>query len=321
MASNYQEAQRRKSIEKIQKSKLFENEKAGKHFRGIPRDFVLQDELKNIFEPVRNDVVQYFKQNKISWWGGSKPTGHVLSSQVACVNHLYAIRNDKKAVLQLLSNISTDFIDVLLIESDSHLPAFIQFESVSDGSYLNEGVSTRGTLCTSIDALIYALHRDGSKWIIPIEWKYTEYYNNQNKALEGYNANPQNYKGKVRLERYTALINNSPQLSCSDHKCYYYEPFYQLMRQTLWAEQMIQNKDKERMKADNFLHVHVIPSENNDLLGKIYKCSGQDMETTWVSHLKDTSKYAIVSPEKLLSNCLNDSKYNKLKEYLSERYW
>jgi hypothetical protein len=42
------------------------------------------------------------------------------------------------------------------------------------------------------------------------------------------------------------------------------------MRQTLWAEQMIAHKDSETIKADHYIHVHVIPQENNELLDKIY---------------------------------------------------
>ena len=55
------------------------------------RDFVLLNGEKNIFKPIRKEVIEYFSKNKISWWGGSKPTGHVLSSQIACVNHLESL--------------------------------------------------------------------------------------------------------------------------------------------------------------------------------------------------------------------------------------
>lgn len=321
MKSAYQENERYNSINLIKNSLLFDGEKAGKIFMRDKRDFVLMDGLKNIFEPVRKDVVDYFSKNNVAWWGGRKPTGHVLSSQIACVNHLFLIRNDKNAVLEVIKTFSTDFINVLEITTDKFSTGYIQFEAVSDNDYLNEGQPTRGNNCTSIDALVYAQHKNGSKWLIPIEWKYTEHYDNQNKAIEGYRADPINCKGEVRKKRYTTLINNSNQLKNSDHSCYYYEPFYQLMRQTLWAEQMIKNKDKETLKVDNYIHIHVIPNENKELLGKIYKCSGKDMETTWRSHLKDQAKYLIISPEKLLSNYLNKSKYEELKKYLTERYW
>lgn len=321
MASVYQELQRKKAINLIKSGNpIFYGSQAGKYFMGKPRDFVLIENLKNIFAPIRTEVVEYFKENKISWWGGKKPTGHTLSSQIACVNHLFLIRNDKDAVLSILRNISPDFTDVLSIITDDYKPAYIQFESVSDNDNLNEKATNRGSNCTSIDALIYAVHNDSSKWLIPIEWKYTEFYNNQNKAIEGCQKDPVNCKGEVRKERYTQLINNSKQLKSTDRSCYYFEPFYQLMRQTLWAEQIIKNKQNEKLKATNFLHVHVIPSENSDLLEKEYKCSNKGMETTWRNHLIDQLKYSIITPERLLTG-INNKTYKNLLDYLRIRYW
>lgn len=320
MPSKYQESERTKAENLIKiGSPVFYGGKTGKYFMTKNRDFVLQDNLKNIFSPICKDVIEYFKNNSVAWWGGKNPTGHVLSSQIACVNHLFQIRNDKSAVLAILKNITDDFIDVFPINTDKYLPAFIQFESVSDNDYLNEGKPTRGNNCTSIDALIYAKHKDGTKWIIPIEWKYTEFYSNQNKAIEGFKADPINCKGEVRKKRYTDLIKHSSQLKSTDHYSYYFEPFYQLMRQTLWAEQMIKNNKTEKIKAENYVHVHVIPSENKDLLNKLYKCSSLEMEKTWRKHLKDQSKYLIITPKRLL-NGIDSKKYADLIKYLETRY-
>ncbi|MFA5227617.1 MAG: hypothetical protein WC396_08395 [Bacteroidales bacterium] len=320
MALNYKETERTKAEDLIKNGNpVFYGDKANKYFRAKNRAFVLQDSKNNIFAPVYKEVIDYFKNNKISWWGGKNPTGHVLSSQIACVNHLFQIRNDKSAVLTILKNISNDFIDIFLIDTDKFFPAYIQFEAVSDKDYLNEGGPTRGNNCTSIDALIYAKHKDGSKWLIPIEWKYTEYYYNQNKAIEGFKTDPLNCKGEVRKKRYTELINNANQLKNTDHLSLYFEPFYQLMRQTLWAEQMIKNKNQERLKADNFIHLHVIPENNGDLLKKVYKCSDFDMENTWRNQLMDQSKYRIISPELFLKG-INPQKYKDLLDYLKTRY-
>ncbi|KAA6317049.1 hypothetical protein EZS27_032736 [termite gut metagenome] len=209
MKSIYQETQRKKAINLIKNSSVFYGEKAGKLFRKKERDFVLMNGQNNLFEPIKEDVRCYFCKNKISWWGGNQPTGHVLSSQIACLNYLFSLRKDKIAVLKIAKTISSDFINVLIINTDKFSSGYIQFEAVSDKDYLNEGQSTRGNNCTSIDALIFALHKDGTKWLIPIEWKYTEYYANQNKSIEGYKKDPINCKGEERKKRYTDLINNS----------------------------------------------------------------------------------------------------------------
>lgn len=321
MKSTYKEKQRLKAVKLISnRSEVFYGGKGGKYFMRSNRDFVLTEFEKNFFQPIKDEAIEYFNLNGISWWGGKNPTGHTLSSQIACINHLFAIREDKQAVLSLLKNVSDDFIDVLEITSDKHKPAYIQFEAVSDKDHLNEEQTNRGSHCTSIDALILAKNKNGEKWLIPIEWKYTEHYHNQNKAIEGAKKDPINCKGEVRKKRYTPIINQSKQLKSENHYCYYFEPFYQLMRQTLWAEQMINNKEIETIKADNYLHLHIIPKENEDLLQKKYKCSNSNMEDTWRNHLNDNAKYKIISPEEFLQN-IDRGKYKTLIEYLKTRYW
>lgn len=259
----------------------------------------------------REFICNYFDMNKIAWWGG-KLTNHTLSSQVSCLNHLSPIREDKDTALSLIKKICPDIIDVQLITNDKYMPAYIQFEAVSDVDYLNEKYSTRGSNCTSIDALIYGLHQDGRKILFPIEWKYVEAYGNEDKASGD--------KGAVRKARYTNLIHQSTQLKVDFNDIYYYEPFYQLMRQTLWAEQMIENKNIETIKADDYIHIHVIPTENRELLNKTYPCSGKRMEETWRDCLNHQSKYIIISPEDLLTPVI-DEKYSDLLKYLKKKYW
>lgn len=322
MPSKYQQRERNKAISLIQsKNMVFEGTNGRKFYRDDYRDFILIDNLKNLFSPIRNEVISYFSQNDISWWGGKRPTGHILSSQIACLNHLFLIRDDFNAVSSLLKIINPDLVEPIIINTDKYSPAYIQFEAVSDKDHLNEVNSTRGSNCTSIDAVIFARHKNGNNWLIPIEWKYTESYNNQNKALEGLYIDPVNCKGKVRQNRYNNLILSSYQLKSSNIDCFYYEPFYQLMRQTLWAEQMIRFKNQETLKSDDYLHVHIIPPKNTDLLDKIYKCSGMGMEQTWRSLLKDRSKYMIISPQKIMSGLSSNVKYQPLIDYLKIRYW
>ena len=331
--SKYQEKERAKAIELIKNSELFENCKAGGKFMGKERNFVLLNENYNLFNPIREEVKTYFKENDISWWGGQKPTPHTLSSQMACLNHLYPIRKDKNEVLKIAQIICADIVDVLKIETDKFLPAYIAFEAVSSNDYLNECEEgqkpTRGSHCTSIDALIYAKHKNGKNYLLPIEWKYTEHYNNTDKSDEDRKGEPKgtNGKGQERLDRYVNdnpyLIPNSEQLKkYNDYKSsvYFFEPFYQLMRQTLWAEQMIAHRNSEKISAEDFIHTHIIPQENNDLLNKKYPCSGKDMKTTWVKNLHDESKYKIISPKDLLAN-IDLNKYADLKSYLEKRYW
>lgn len=79
------------------------------------------------------------------------------------------------------------------------------------------------------------------------------------------------------------------------------------------------NQNMGRIKADNYLHVHVIPSDNDELLLKKYKVSGKGMEESWREMLIDQSKYVIIDPKKLMSPIA--SKYPDLYQYLGTRYW
>lgn len=58
-------------------------------------------------------------------------TGHILSSQMACLNHLFALRKNPDAVLAVLNGVRNEFTEVLPITSDKD-NGYIAFEVVSD---------------------------------------------------------------------------------------------------------------------------------------------------------------------------------------------
>ena len=321
--SKYKKSQYTRQEKLIESSDIFSGGKGNGYFRGKSRAFVLQDGRNNLYEPIREGVIRYFKENNISWWGGKVP-GHTLSSQIACLNHLFAIRGDREAVLAMLNGVRDEFEDVLPIGCDAE-PRYIAFEVVSSEDHLNEKSSTRGSNCTSVDALIYAKHRgDHKMWLIPIEWKYTEHYYNSDKSNEERREEPKgsNGRGRERVGRYSALIEESPQLKsldCYYGSIYYQEPFYQLMRQTLWAENIIKHADEETLKAEEYLHIHVIPKDNKGLLDKKYRVSGKGMEESWRAMLTDQGRYLIVDPRELFAPIAE--RYAELASYLEKRYW
>jgi hypothetical protein len=277
--------------------------------------YMLRDGVNSLYEPYRQKMLDYLWKNGIAWWGGSVPTTNPLSSQVACLNHLFPFREDAEAALAIARKISPDIVRVLPIETDCFMPAFIQFEAVSQADHLNEGCKTRGSNCTSMDALIYAQRADGQKLLLTIEWKYTEVYGNDDKG-EGPG-------GQTRKNRYDGLISQSKQLLPVNTKVsnvYYFEPFYQLMRQTLWAEQMVEHRAEETLKADDFIHVHVVPCGNDELLRRNFPCSHKMLESTWRGQLRDQTKYWLICPEYLLSQ-IDGPKYGDVFQYLQTRYW
>lgn len=337
----FYEAEKARQTSLIKEGLFGSSENGNGNFKGKAYPFVLQQKnsvFTNLYEPIRSQAMSYFGENKINWWAGKLPTGHILSSQIACVNHLLALRKNSRAVLALINGVCNQFKEVLPIPCDTD-ESYIAFEAVSKVDHLNEEGPTRGSNCTSVDALVYAVDNNGEKWIIPIEWKYTESYddcNSADKSNEGITykkeTDPKKKpKGEVRLERYSKLIEHSDQLRSIpafvnadtyqlQGSIYFFEPFYQLMRQTLWAEQMIEHKETEDIKADHYMHLHIIPKLDSDLLDKKYRTSkGNNMEDTWRACIVDQSKYVIVDPRQFMSPVKD--MYPELWDYLSKRYF
>ena len=316
---SYKEKQYQRQERLIEEGAIFNGVEGGGYFKGKPRPFVLQTAEANLYAPIRRKIADYLRDNKISWWGGDRPSGHTLSSQIACLNHLAPVMHDADAALALINGIRPEFTEVLPVCCDK-TPAYIGFEVVSREDHLNEQTTSRGANCTSVDALLMARHQSGKIYLIPIEWKYTESYPALDKSTEG----AMKSKGLERQRRYNRLIDESLQLVSLENyegSIYYQEPFYQLMRQTLWAEQVVRHKSTECLQADDYWHIHVIPNDNDALLKRTYKVSGKGMEETWRSMLNDQSKYTVVDPATLFAPLAEMPAYRPLMEYLKARYW
>ena len=92
------------------------------------------------------------------------------------------------------------------------------------------------------------------------------------------------------------------------------------MRQTLWAEQIIENKETEFLKADDFVHIHVIPEENVQLLHRKYRYSGKGLEDSWRAQIIHQQKYKWVKPIEIVRLISKSNKYAEMTEYLKTRY-
>jgi hypothetical protein len=224
---SYREDQRKKAIQ--YRNSLF-RDPGGGVFRGSERDFILKDASLNLWSGIREDAKHYFKQNGIPWWKGSSddPTGHLLSSQIACLNNLYYVRQRKDVATILLQRVNPDIVEALIVDD-----GFVEFEYIGKKQYLKEKSFTRGANCTSIDAVMLGVTSNGKRILFLIEWKYTELYPCENKYVQ------------ERATVYDSLITRSdgPFVIGADPKSFYYEPFYQMMRQTLLGWLFGQNKD------------------------------------------------------------------------------
>lgn len=320
--ANYKETQCNKQINLIKDSDLFEKAESGGEFRGESRNFVLQDGSYNLYKDIRKDAIDYYKNNDIKWWCLNKDAcGHILSSQVACLNHLFPLRKDPE-ILKTIINTATgrEFEEILPIpkERDNGEEHYIAFEVVSFHDNLNEKSLSRGANNTSIDALMIAKDKNQEVWIIPIEWKYTEPFSKKDMSNDDRQGEPKgsNGRGEKRMNRYDSLIRESTQLNHKQLESYqgspyYQESFYQLMRQTLWAEQVIKKESAKWHNAKKFFHINIIPDGN----------PSKEVISKWKDYLTNQDLYTIIDPKKFLEPIKDKDKYNKLYDYLKKRYW
>ncbi|MCF0218278.1 MAG: hypothetical protein HUK14_00715 [Muribaculaceae bacterium] len=352
--NSYVETERKKQV------KFFEGKSiaTGGWFKDDYHEYCVLNPQDNIFsQKIAEDILKYFGNEKISFWSGNTIPNHMLSSQVSCLNHLFPIRKNHDLVLALAKKLLENTIyagrvkDVLEVNCEKEKykvedTGYIAFEVVSSHNLLNEGRPNRGANCTSIDAVILIETTDYKRVLLPIEWKYTEHYNNTDKSIEN---DPDKFsvpesKGRTRLERYDKLIANSvflnsrlvgnndraPYESPSSYRrtLFFIEPFYQLMRQTLWAEAMINAHGKEWCgKVDDYMHIHVIPAGNNELLNKKYVYSKEKgLKHTWTKEClsnKGKERYMLVNPSNIvdaIEAANKDGKNEELVKYLRTRY-
>ena len=311
MMKTYIEQQRKKAV--TFRDDLFKD-LGGGMFKKTERDFVLKDPALNVWAGVREDAIDYFRRHDIPFWDGvTEPTGHILSSQIACINHLYFIRQRQDVATAILKGIDRDVRSALVLGNGGE-NGYVDFEVVGAKNYLGEKLHTRGANSTSIDALMLGELDNGLRKLYFIEWKYVESYGRTSKASGD--------SGRTRIKIYSPLLNKpgSP-IKEVDIEGLFTEPYYQLMRQTLLAHEMIKAKE---YGAELYLHLHVIPKENKELKevntasGKL---KGENLEETWKNVLRSPELYKAVDPEELLKPAHNCSDVISALMYLARRYW
>ena len=296
---------------------VFEDAKGCGVFDNNMYPYVLQEKdcPKNLFKKIRGSVEKYFVDNDIVLWhtkkGQNMPTGHLLSSQIHCLNHLFAIRADHDAVLKIIQTILPDISEIEVSPIDEkhcimekypyETPSYITFEfTYNNKELLHERCNQRGANCTSVDAFVYAVDKEGNRVLIAIEWKYTEAY----KKTDDKKADDSTID-----KRYRDLAARKNSNLGGWKELYNWDPQYELARQTLLMEQIVDNKP---FKADDYRHIVVCPKNNAEMM---------DDAITFKESLKDPSKFKIIDPQDLLSPLKGNDDYKELMEYLETRYW
>ncbi|WP_224407292.1 hypothetical protein [Afifella sp. IM 167] len=214
----------------------------------------------NLAPCIRTSAVEYFgPPRKISW---HTHANHALSSQVACLNFLMPLATRPALLSEVIGRaLGISPPKMLEVEKGAQdAPWFVGFEWTGRQDHLGEwrnGSVTRGANATSADAIVRFQNEAGATEALLIEWKYTERYGTRPLDERG---NP------TRLARYSKKafapdgpIKNDLGLSVKD---FFYEPFYQLLRQQMLAWRM------ERATEGGATRVrvlHIAPSANTDL--------------------------------------------------------
>lgn len=275
-------------------------------FRGEPRDFVLQNGWDNLFESIQSECLKYFEDEKILWWGENKkkhlPSGHLVSSQIHCLNHLFALRNDDVAIKAIIENATGLQIERVLPSPIDKDGGFITFEFICKNiNLLGEKYETRGANCTSVDAFVL-VEIKGKKIIsVPIEWKYTETYQGIKATKESLCRYPKRVLSTSHLKGWSELYEE--------------DPYYELMRQSLLMEQIIAKPEISGIQAKDYMHIVVIPQAHSELRNAI--------KDKFIPTIKaeDQSKFRIIDPQDFLSPLKGNPKYEELLHYLKTRYW
>ncbi len=303
MSVSFREQQRRKAI--FNRSVLFLDPGQGL-YRNKPREFVLSDPRLNLWEETRSAALEYFRNNEIIWWpGATHPSGHLLSSQVACINHLFFARVRGDIATNILHAISSEVCAALPL-----IDGYVEFEYIGSRQLLRERGFTRGANCTSLDAVMLGRTNSGKKILFLIEWKYTEDYPPNSLWLQ------------KRSDIYDSLIvaAEGPFLSSVEPKSLYFEPFYQMMRQTLLGHLFLKNRE---LDCDDYVHVHVVPDGNIELKTRITSpfLFGDCIHTAWTALLRAPHRYVAIDPEALLKRTSTLPDTRCWLDYLKRRYW
>jgi hypothetical protein len=156
-----------------------------------------------------------------------------------------------------------------------------------------------------------------------LEWKFTEDYTKDYDGKDKckYIDKREKYDGRPYHEYHLLFADpNCPIQPICDFKDLYYDPFFQLMRQTLFGWKMVETNE---MGCDEYIHLHIIPKENlkiREITSPNLKFKGSDMSAVWRKQLKEPSKYQVCSPEELLSPLKDNQEFKSFFDYLKIRY-
>lgn len=212
---------------------------------------------ENLYSEIREPAEKHFSDFGIQW---HYQRANLCSSQICCVNFLYPFATRPDALKALFLPLYPTIKHISPIEAGY----FVTFEWIGQENYLGEkmgrgGKRMRGANFTSADAAVKFERNDGTSQIVLIEWKYTESYGSESKVIAS--------SGTDRTQIYAHLYDRADcpldKALVPNYSAYFYEPFYQLMRQQLLAHEM---ECTHELDASEVTVLHIAPKCNTDFL-------------------------------------------------------
>lgn len=278
----------------------------------------------NLAPSIREVAPAYFKEKQITW---HIHASHGLSSQVCCLNFLMPLATRPDVLSRVIANaLGIEPPEVLEIECGPYgEPWFIGFEWIGERDYLNEGGAsssrTRGANATSSDAILRFRHAGRIETLL-MEWKYTETYGAPipNKVRKGSARTP----NQVRTDRYRELmfapngpIRDDLNLKLED---FFWEPFYQLLRQQMLAFQMAKSREAETGRVRV---LHISPAGNRRLhvvTSKALNRFGADAFAVFAKTLVDPTAFVGRTIEQSFGPLIAEMPEDPWAAYLAGRY-
>jgi len=276
----------------------------------------------NLFHEIRDEALDTFASRGILWHSSALqglPSNHLCSSQVFAVNLFFPFVHRPEALAALLRPHFPDLARMLPVEDN----LYVSFEWIGDYNYLGEipklGIDRhRGAGNTSIDAAMMYETTDGRRVMLLVETKYSESYGVSYKRFRSDGSD------RVACYRDFYYAGNSPiditlVPKIEDHL---YEPFYQMLRQTLLATQIVETGIPD---VDRVLVVHVYAKTNRELTAVTsppLRQFGRDAYEVWQHLLVDPSTFVPLPAEELFKAAPLDDfpDLEPWRLYLSQRY-
>jgi hypothetical protein len=282
-------------------------------YRRRPYAFCLADghSAENLYSGFREDAIAYFRDRKISWhdgWpdaygnGRGLPSNHLCCSQSACVNCLWPLAHHPNLLARVFRPFFPDLAEALPFAADALLPdgrrPFLAFEWIGTRNYLGEvGNRARGANATSADFAFRFRRYDGRVQLVLGEWKYTEHYSERE-------PNPGPTRLRIYRDAFERWKEREPELP--DYRSFFVEPFYQLMRLTLLAQEMERAclAGEGEMDAQVVSVIVVVPKANQDytqqFTSPVFAQYGRTIGAAW-THLAPADRFLSLATESLLT--------------------